>query len=58
MIQVKSDNSAQWNQVLETVKKIRALKKYMRKGENEGESIVADIPSLQWAVRGGRTFGP
>jgi hypothetical protein len=52
VIEVKSNISTQWGQVLETIKKIKPLKKFMRKGENEGELIVADIPVIAVGYKG------
>lgn len=52
VIEVKSNISTQWDQVLETTRKIRLLKKFMRKGENEGELIVADIPVIAVGYNG------
>lgn len=52
VIEVKSNISTQWDQVLETTKKIRTLKKFMRKGKNESELIVADIPLIAVGYKG------
>lgn len=54
VIEVKSNISTQWDQVLETTKKIKLLKKFLRKGESEGELIVADVPVIAVGYKGWR----
>lgn len=51
-LEVKSDLSTQWNEVLATTEKIKALRKHVRDLDDTGRCIVAPIPVYAVGYKG------